>query len=499
MREAGRVPGRTDSVVIVGAGLGGLSAALRLAGAGREVTVVEREPGPGGRAGRLAMGGYRFDTGPTVLTMPELIADALACVGENLEDRLELIPLAPAYRSTFADGSVIDVHTDTEAMAQEIRQTCSARDAEGYRRFVTYLRRLYHLERTQFIDKNLDSPLGLINTDAARLVAMGGFRRLSTKVGQFLTDERLRRIFTFQAMYAGLAPQDALAIYAVIAYMDTVAGVYFPRGGMHEVPRALAAAAAAHGVQFRYGTTATRIEVRNDRATAVLTDTGERITADAVVVNADLPVAYRELLPQRYTPRRVRRLTYSPSCFLLHVGTRTAPVAGLAHHNISFGREWRRTFTEIIDTGQLMSDPSFLLSNPTRTDAALAPDGGHTYYILFPTPNLTAGLDWTVLTPRYHDEILATLHARGFTGIGEQIEVEHTVSPADWGAQGLAAGAPFAAAHSFMQSGPFRPPTVDRRIENLVFCGSNTQPGVGVPMVLLSGRLAAERITGPVP
>lgn len=140
MREAGRVPGRTDSVVIVGAGLGGLSAALRLAGAGREVTVVEREPGPGGRAGRLAMGGYRFDTGPTVLTMPELIADALACVGENLEDRLELIPLAPAYRSTFADGSVIDVHTDTEAMAQEIRQTCSARDVEGYRRFVTYLR-----------------------------------------------------------------------------------------------------------------------------------------------------------------------------------------------------------------------------------------------------------------------------------------------------------------------------------------------------------------------
>ncbi|UQX86855.1 phytoene desaturase family protein [Jatrophihabitans telluris] len=491
--------GRTESVLIVGAGLGGLSAALRLAGAGREVTVIERAAGPGGRAGRLELDGYSFDTGPTVLTMPELIADALACVGENMTDWLDLIPLDPAYRATFADGSVIDVHTDIDAMSQEIAQTCSARDVQGYRRFVTYLRRLYDLERRRFIDQNLDSPLALVNVDAARLFAMGGLRRLSPKVAQFLKDERLQRIFSFQAMYAGLAPQDALAIYAVIAYMDTVTGVTFPRGGMHKVPLALAGAAAKHGVTFRYGTTAQTIEVTNDRASAVITTDGERLTADVIVVNADLPVAYRDLLPERHTPRRVRSLTYSPSCFLMHVGAPSAASSSspdLAHHNISFGHEWRRTFREIIKDGRLMSDPSFLISNPTRTDPGLAPEGKQTYYVLFPTPNLTFDLDWSVLGPRYRDEVLATLDARGYTGISGDIEVERYVTPADWGASGLAAGAPFAAAHTFRQSGPLRTPTLDRRIDNLVFCGSNTQPGVGVPMVLLSGRLAAERITG---
>lgn len=489
------VTGPTESVLIVGAGLGGLSAALRLAGAGRQVTVIERADEPGGRAGRMEIDGYRFDTGPTVLTMPELIADALACVGENLTDWLDLIPLDPAYRATFADGSVINVHTDPDAMAEEIARTGSARDVEGYRRFVGYLTRLYDLERRRFIDRNLDSPRSLVNLDAARLFAMGGLRRLSPKVGQFLSDERLRRIFSFQAMYAGLAPQDALAIYAVIAYMDTVTGVTFPRGGMHEVARALAGAATKHGVTFRYRTTAERIEVVHDRATAVLTTDGERLTADVIIVNADLPVAYRDLLPERHTPRRVRSLKYSPSCFLMHLGSGPAGPA-LAHHNISFGRAWRRTFREIIDDGQLMSDPSFLLSNPSRTDPALAPAGRQTYYVLFPTPNLTFDLDWSVLGPRYRDECLATLDARGFTGIGDDIDVERCVTPADWGATGLAAGAPFAAAHTLRQSGPFRAPTLDRRIGNLVFCGSNTQPGVGVPMVLLSGRLAAERVTG---
>lgn len=486
---------RAQSVAIIGAGLGGLSAALRLAGAGRQVTVIERAAIPGGRAGRLEIGGFCFDTGPTVLTMPDLIADALACVGETLGDWLDLMPLEPAYRTTFADGSTIDVHTDPDAMAAEIRRTCTARDVDGYRRLVAYLKNMYDVERASFIDKNLDSPLALVNRDAARIFAMGGLRRLSHKIGQYLVDDRLRRIFSFQAMYAGLPPGDALAIYAVIAYMDTVAGVTFPRGGMHQVPRALAAAAAKHGVDFRYSTAAERVEVTHDRATAVITTSGERIPADAVIVNADLPVAYRQLLPQQYTPRRVKRLTYSPSCFLMHIGS-GVQIPDLAHHNISFGQAWSDTFRQIIDRGQLMSDPSFLVSNPSQTDPALAPPGKQTYYVLFPTPNLESPLDWSVLGPRYRDEVLATMEARGFKGIGQDILVESCVTPADWGASGLAAGAPFAAAHTFWQSGPFRSPTRDRLVANLLFCGSNTQPGVGVPMVLLSGRLAAQRITG---
>ncbi|MFL6161987.1 MAG: phytoene desaturase family protein [Jatrophihabitantaceae bacterium] len=497
MRYPRLVPGRTDDIVVIGAGLGGLSAALRLTGAGRRVTVLERADEPGGRAGVLRTDGFSFDTGPTVLTMPELIDEALSWVGERLTDRLDLLPLDPAYRANFADGSTIDVHTDADRMEQEIAEVVSASDAAGYRRLVDFLRQLYQLERRNFIDRNLDSPVQLLGAAGLRLLTLGGLRRLSPKIGQYLADERLRRIFSFQAMYAGLAPQDALASYAVIAYMDTVAGVYFPRGGMHALPRALAEAAAKHGARFRYGTEASRIEVVGGRARAVHTTDGERIPADVVVVNADLPTAYRELLEPRHTPRRLARLRYSPSCLLLHAGSsRCYPE--LAHHTIFFGQAWWSTFAEIIDRGRLMSDPSFLVSNPSQTDPTLAPAGRHSYYVLFPTPNTQAALDWPAIAAAYRSEIHATLHERGLTGFAEHLAVEVTVTPADWQAQGLAAGAPFAAAHTFFQSGPFRLPTLDRSVENLVFCGSNTQPGVGVPMVLLSGKLAAERILGPV-
>jgi phytoene desaturase len=376
---------------------------------------------------------------------------------------------------------------------------CGAREADSYRRFVQRLRRLYEVEMPHFIARNLDSPAQLLRPALAQLVALGGFRRLAPMVGSFFDDERLRRIFSFQAMYAGLSPARALAIYAVITYMDCVEGVYFPEGGMHAVPRALAAAGAANGITFRYNTTVTSIEVQGGRASAVHTADGDRIPADVVVVNADLPTAYQELLPPGYTPRRVRRLRYSPSAVVLHAGS-SASYPDAAHHTINFGAAWESTFDQLIDRGELMSDPSFLVTQPTLTDPSLAPAGRHAYYALFPAPNLNAarrgGPDWSDGGARYRDEIVATMEARGYPGFGAAIECEHLVTPADWHAQGLAAGAPFAAAHTFGQTGPFRPATLDRRVENLVFCGSNTQPGVGVPMVLVSGRLAAARVTG---
>ncbi|WP_326562115.1 phytoene desaturase family protein [Micromonospora sp. NBC_01796] len=487
------VSGRTDRVVVVGAGLGGLACALHLAGSGRQVTVLEREPVPGGRAGRLSLDGYEFDTGPTVLTMPDLIAEALDAVGEELTDWLDLIPLDPAYRAHYPDGSTLDVHTEPAAMAAEISRVCGPREADGYLRFVDYARNLWQLERTDFIERNLDSPTDLLTGNLLKLVAAGAFRRLQTKVNQFFRDPRTQRIFSFQAMYAGLAPHDALAIYTVISYLDSVAGVYFPRGGIHAVSRALAGAAEKHGVQIRYDTTVTRVETSAGRATAVTTADGERIPADVVVLNPDLPIAYRDLLP----PARQRRLRYSPSCVVLHVGSSQA-YSGIAHHNIHFGRSWRGTFQEVIKRGQLMSDPSLLVTNPSRTDPSVAPAGRHSYYVLAPVPNLeSAPLDWRGDLPRrYAAELTATLESRGYVGFADGIEVSEVVTPADWADAGMAAGTPFAAAHSLFQTGPFRPTNLHRTLSNVVFVGSGTQPGVGVPMVLISGKLAAARVTG---
>ncbi|HET9658329.1 MAG TPA: phytoene desaturase family protein [Kineosporiaceae bacterium] len=489
------VTGPSDHVVVVGAGLSGLSAALRLVAAGRQVTVLEREAVPGGRAGLVESavdgGVYRFDTGPTVLTMPDLIADCFDTVGESLTDWLTLRPADPLYRANFADGSRLDVHADPEAMAAEIAGVIGPREADGFRRYVDFVSALYRYELRDFIDRNVDSPLGLLTPNLARLVAAGGFGRLADRVGDFLRDPRTRRVYSFQAMYAGLSPHRALALYAVISYMDSVAGVYVPEGGMHAVPRALAGAAARHGVTFHYGTAATRVEHEAGRARAVHTADGRRIACDAVVLTADLPVAFRELLG--VTPRRLQRLRYSPSCYLMLAGSATR-YPGTVHHNVHFGAAWREVFDDLA-SGRLMRDPSFLVTNPTRSDPGLAPAGREIYYVLFPTPNLDAPLDWSRIAPRYREHVLATLQARGYPGFADGIEVEHVTTPQDWAARGMERGAPFAAAHTFGQTGPFRPGNLWG--ENVVFAGSGTRPGVGVPMVLLSGRLAAERITGP--
>jgi phytoene desaturase len=497
------VPGRTDRVVVVGAGLAGLSAALRLRGAGREVTVLERGPGPGGRAGVRTRAGYTLDTGPSVFTAPELLADTFAAVGERMADRLTLLPLDTTYRAQFADGSHLDVHADRSAFAAEVERLCGPGEAAALHRYLDDLAELYRLQLRTFIDRNLDSPLDLLGPELLALVRRGGFRRLSSHVAGFFTDERLRRLFSFQALYAGVSPFRAIAAYAVIAQLDIGAGVWHPVGGIGAVPRAMAAAATDAGVQFRWDTGVAALDVAGGRVTGVLLEDGERLPSDAVVVTADAP---HRLVPGLHGPRRPR---FSPSCVALHLGVR-AELPGQAHHTISFGAAWEQVFAELTRDGRPMSDPSLLVSMPSVTDRSLVPgsaDGrlGQVLSVVAPTPNLdrrsggNPDLDWPALAPRYREELLATLEARGWTGIGNAIEVEELVTPVDWAAQGMAAGTPFALAHTFGQTGPFRPSTLPRGgPENVVLAGSSVQPGVGVPMVVISGRLAAERITGPV-
>jgi phytoene desaturase len=501
------VRGRTDHVVVVGAGLAGLSAALHLLGAGRRVTVLERADHPGGRAGRLDLttssGTWSVDPGPTVLTMPSLLDDAFAAVGEKAADRLDLVELDPAYRTHFADGSSIDVHTDPAAMEAEVRRVCGPAAAEGYRRTRDWLGALYRAEIDSFIGSNLDSPLDLVGPDLLRLTALGGFGRLGPRVARLLPDERLRRIFSFQALYAGVPPDRALAAYGVIAYMDTIAGVYFPRGGMRQVGAAMAAAATAAGAEFHYERTVTGLERRGGRVTAVRhagPDGGDsaRTACDAVVLTPDLPVVHRLL---GRAPRRPLPLRWSPSAVVLHMGLRT-PRPEAAHHTISFGRAWKSTFREIITDGKLMSDPSLLITRPTATDPGLAPAGRDLLFVLAPCPNTERGqIDWARVGPAYRDELLAELDRRGhpgLTGLDGDAEIERLVTPADWAAQGLAAGTPFSLSHTFPQTGPFRPGNLARGVENVVLAGCGTTPGVGIPPVLISGRLAAERVTGQI-
>jgi phytoene desaturase len=483
-------------VVVIGAGLGGLSAACHLAGRGYEVVVLESDERPGGCSGLYERHGYEFDTGPTVLTMPELVEHCFEGAGTDMSDLLEMVPVDPMYRACFADGTELRVWHDRDQMIDEIRAVCGTTEAERFFRFSRWLQELYRVEMPNFIERNYSSPLTLARPfgPLVRLARLGGFRRLAPTVAQFFEDERLRRLFTFQSLYAGVSPYEAMALYAVITYMDVVNGVFVPEGGMHALPVALAAAAEKAGAQFRYSTHVDRVLLERGsdgpvRGVRLASD--EVVAADAVVCNAPVAAAYRSLLPGLRTPRRARRTHYSPSALLWHAGVRGALPARCAHHNVHFGHQWKDAFSALFDHGTRMPDPSFLVSVPTVTNPGMAPTGANVLYALEPVPNLDGRVDWTTERERARDALAGAAAAAGYPG---DVEVEMLVDPSDWARRGMERGTPFALSHRFFQSGPFRPSNVDRRAPGLVFAGSSTVPGVGIPMVLVSGMLAAARV-----
>ena len=454
--------------------------------------------------------GFRLDTGPTVLTMPDLLRRTFAAAGADMDQHLRIRPVDPMYRAVYADGSTLHVRRGREAMTEEIRACSGAADAAAFGPFCDWLEELYRVEMSSFIDTNFDSLADLVRPWRAglRLARLGGFGRLGPRIERTFDDERLRRIFSFQSMYAGLAPYEALALYAVITYMDSVEGVFVPDGGMHAMASGLATAVEQAGAVIRYDTPVARIlrdgngvvigvetggsgGTRGDGRTGRDDGAGDRIAADVVVLNPDLPVAYRTLLGGVDAPRRARRGRYSPSCLLWVAGVRGTPPPEAAHHNIHFGRDWDGSFRALIHDGVRMPDPSVLVTLHSRDDPTLAPPGCSTVYVLEPTPNLDGRIDWVRERERIAESLRLRVQALGYP---VDVVVERVIDPLDWEAMGMERGTPFALAHTFLQTGPFRPNNVDARVPGLVFVGSSTLPGVGVPMVLVSGRLAALRV-----
>lgn len=485
----------TKRIAIIGAGVGGLAAAARLAHAGFQVDVYEKGGGPGGRCGQLQVDGFTFDTGPTLLLMPEVLEETFASVGRRASDYLELVRCDPNYRLHFRDGSDVTFSTDLVQMGKELERL----EPGSFRRYLQFLalgKEQYQTSLERFVGRNFDSLLQFVAPGNLRKIfEIKAHRKMYAEVSRYFRDDRLRAALTFQTMYLGISPYESPAVYGLLPYTELAVGIWFPKGGMYALPKALERLGTDLGVRFHYGASAKRITTEHGRTTGLLLTDGTKIDADAVLCNADLPWAYRNLIdPADAQLPRAERLRYTSSAFMMYLGTRKR-YPGLLHHNVVFGRDYRGSFDDIFKRFKVPEDPSFYVNAPAHTDPSLAPEGKDSLYILVPVPHRHPSIDWKVEGPRLRARILRRLAELGYGDLEENIEVERTFTPDDYAfVLNLERGAAFGLSHNFFQVGPFRPANQDPTLKNLFFVGASTQPGTGLPMVMLSARLVVERI-----
>lgn len=497
--------GRMTDTVIVGGGVGGLATAIRLAGASHRVTLLERNAQVGGRANRLSVDGYHFDTGPSLLLMPDVYAELFACVGRRIEDYVELIPMEPNYRVRFANGQQYDATRDIARMAAMVDQIEPGAGGR-IQAFLDDAAFKYQVARSDFVGRNFLHLFQFVTPRNLYLLlkteALANLFRRSTR---FFQDERLRLSFTFQTMYLGISPLDAPAIYALLPYTELVEGIWYPRGGIYCLIDALRRLAEELGATIRTATEVTSLVIDppagrgKGRVRGVRLAGGETVAADVVVSNVDLPTSYHRFVPEHLRPdyrnRRLRGMNYTASAYMLYLGVdRVYPQ--LAHHNVFFGEDFRQNFREIFRSRTLPTDPALYIAAPGRSDPTVAPPGHDALMVLVPVSHLSRhGIDWRQDEPAFRAHIYRTLEALGLTDLRQHVRVERTFTPLDWrDTYGLTLGAAFGLGHNFQQVGYLRPNNRAKRLQNLYFVGASTVPGTGVPMVMIGARLVTERI-----
>jgi phytoene desaturase len=493
---AGRgAEGGAREVLIVGAGLGGLASAVRLAARGFRVTVLERHAEVGGRCGVWESGGFRFDTGPTLLLMVDHLRALFADAGRRLEDYLELVQLEPSYRIYWRDGSTLDVTSRLNEMLDGVERI----EPGAGPRFLAFLAASARLYRTglAFVDRNVHRRGDFFKLgDALSLAGIGALGKLRRLVSKHFLDERLRGAFSFQSLYLGLSPYDAMAIYALLPYTEVAGGLWFPMGGMHAIPRALRALAEELGARFELGADVRALERDGaaGRVSAVALADGTRREADLVLCNADLPYAYRDLLGEPLP--RAEALAYSCSAFLMYLGVNRA-YPDLPHHNLVVPEDLERCCADVFTHRRIPADPAFYVCNPSKSDPSLAPPGCENLYVLVPVPSRDPAhpIDWRVEGPRLERAMLERLERFGLTDLRKHVVVRRTFGPDDFAADFSATrGEAFGLAHGLDQVGYFRPHNRHARYANLYFVGQSTHPGCGVPMQLIGSRCVVDRI-----
>jgi phytoene desaturase len=480
-------------ISIIGAGLGGLALSMRLASRGHQVTVYEKQQYPGGRCGVAEGGGYRFDTGPTLLLMPDVLDELFEAAGLSLGSYLTLRTLDPNYRIHYRDGSDIVWRPDKEWMAGELERIHPGA-GDGFRRFIREAEVHYRTARSHFVERDFDSYLEFLAPgQVAALFRTHAHRNLWRYTRSMLPDDRFCQSVTFQSMYLGTSPFESPAIYTLLPWTEMCEGIGYPEGGLHAVPRAMERAAKDLGVTFHYGVEVTDVDRDGRRVRGIQLDTGDRVETPWLVANEDLPHFLRERLGEDMPPRPWP-WRYSAGTFLYFFGLDTQYDC-LEHHNVILPG-FERIFEDIATRQVVPEEPAFYISDTSGTDPTAAPEGGSAIYVLVPTPHLDARVDWDAERARVRELVLDKMETLGCDSVRNHIVWEGGADPRDFERDlNLEKGSAFGLAHQFTQVSHLRPHNYHRGIDNLFFVGASVRPGTGIPMVVFSSRLTLRRIT----
>ncbi len=485
-----------QSVIVIGAGVGGLSAATHLARRGLHVTVVEKNAHAGGRCDRFSREGHHFDTGPTLFVMPLLYAAEFAALGASLSEQLDIQRVDPTYHLVFDDGSQLALTSDMASMRAQL-ESFEPGSFRGFRRYLQEGEGHYELVLDRLVNREFRKATDFFCIQNLPLLfrlkpLVNHYRNMSA----YFDDPRLKAAFTFQDIYMGLSPFEAPATFSMMPYTELAHGVWYPKGGMYRVIESLTELAHRAGVEFMFDSAVERIEVKGGRARAVVLADGTYLAADAILANADLPYVYQDLLPPDRMAGALARKDFSCSVISFFWGV-DKTYEQLGPHTLFLADEYRENFQCIDERLSLPANPSLYVHAPARLDPSMAPPGQDTLVAIVPVGHMAEGgdQDWDRLRAEARMHVIRRLRAPGIRDLESHIKFEAGCAPPDWHERyNLMKGSTHGLSHQLSQMGYFRPSNRHAHYPNLYFVGASTHPGTGMPTAMVSGRLVAERI-----
>jgi phytoene desaturase len=490
---------RRKTAIIIGSGFGGLGSACLLARSGWKVTVLEKNEMVGGRASVFKAKGFTFDMGPSWYLMPDVFEHFFELLGEDVNKHLKLKRLSPSYRIFYKGTFVkVDIHSDLEKDIPVLEDIESGA-GESLRRYLKRAGYQYEVAKDRFMYKNYDSWKDFFTREMmleGRKLSV--FKTMDKYVRKYFRTDALQKIMQYPLVFLGSSPYNTPAIYNIMSHIDFNMGVYYPQGGIYTVTKALAKVARANGAKLKVRSGVKRILVEDGKAVGVLLEDGKELRADVVISNADLYHTETKLLKPEHRDHDKaywQKRTLAPSALIIYLGVK-GRLPSLKHHNLLFSKDWKKNFAEIFDTPQWPTDPSLYVCAPSKTDPKVAPKGHENLFVLVP---IAPGLDYTEKQlESYAEQVLETMEKEmKLKGFRDNIVYRRLFSVKDFaGRYNSYQGSALGLAHTLRQTAIFRPNNVSKKVENLYFTGAGTNPGIGMPITLISAELVYKRLIG---